>query len=164
MAEMRAMVDLALYEPDIPGNAGALMRLAACTGTVLHIIGPSGFRMDDTALKRAGMDYVELACVYRHLDWKGFEEWRRSERRRLVLLSTKAELPYLDFAFAPGDLLVLGRESSGVPLRVRDAADAAIVIPMAPGARSLNVAIAGAIVLGEALRQLGPRAPQSHRS
>ncbi len=153
------MIDLALYEPDIPGNCGTLMRLAACTGTVLHIIGPAGFRMDDTALKRAGMDYVELACVYRHLDWRAFQEWRLGENRRLVLLTTKSADNYLDFAFAPGDLLVLGRESSGVPLRVREAADAAITIAMVPGARSLNVAIAGAMVLGEALRQLGPPLP-----
>jgi tRNA (cytidine/uridine-2'-O-)-methyltransferase len=164
MAEMRLMIDLAMYEPDIPGNAGALMRLAACTASVLHIIGPTGFQMSDTALRRAGMDYIELASVYRHLDWKAFEDWRRGENRRLVLLSTAAETSYLDFVFQPGDLLVLGRESSGVPLRVREAADAAIVIPMAPGARSLNVAIAGAMALGEGLRQVGRRAQESHRS
>ena len=158
------MVDLALYEPDIPGNAGALMRLAACTATVLHIIGPAGFQMSDTVLRRAGMDYIELASVYRHLDWKAFEQWRRSENRRLILLSTKAGQSYLDFAFLPGDLLVLGRESAGAPLRVREAADAAITIPMAPGARSLNVAIAGAMALGEALRQVGQPGQGSHRS
>jgi tRNA (cytidine/uridine-2'-O-)-methyltransferase len=144
-----------LYQPDIPGNTGTLLRLAACTGTVLHIIGPAGFRMDDAALRRAGMDYLEIAATRRHSGWDAFEDWRRSENRRLLLMTTKASIPYCDYAFAPGDLILLGRESAGVPQEVHAAADARLLIPMAGGARSLNMALSGGIVLGEALRQTG---------
>jgi tRNA (cytidine/uridine-2'-O-)-methyltransferase len=154
-----AMPDLVMFEPDIPGNAGALMRLAACTGTTLHLIGPAGFRMDDAALKRAGMDYIELAAVLRHLNWQAFAEWRERQSRRLVLLTTRGEVGYTDFAFSGSDLILLGRESAGVPAFVAGRADARIVIPMAPGARSLNVALAGAMALGEALRQTAPSRP-----
>jgi tRNA (cytidine/uridine-2'-O-)-methyltransferase len=153
--------ELVLYQPDIPGNTGALLRLAACTGTVLHIIGPAGFRMDDTALRRAGMDYVEIAATRRHSGWDAFEAWRSSESRRLVLMTTRAAMPYHEFAFAPGDLILLGRESAGVPPEVHQAADARLLIPMAGGARSLNMALSGAMVLGEALRQTGGWNPQS---
>jgi len=149
------MPELALYEPDIAGNTGTLMRLAACTGTVLNVIGPAGFRMDDTALRRAGMDYLEIAATRRHTSWADFEEWRKAEGRRLLLFSTKAATPYFDFAFAETDIIMLGRESAGVPDHVHAAADARLLIPMAPGARSLNVAIAGGIALAEALRQTG---------
>lgn len=149
------MPDLAMFEPDIPGNAGALMRLAACTGTTLHMIGPAGFRMDDAALKRAGMDYIELAAVLRHLNWQAFAEWRARENRRLVLLTTKAQEPYTAFAFRDSDLLLLGRESAGVPAFAAGHCEARVTIPMAPGVRSLNVALAGAMALGEALRQTG---------
>jgi tRNA (cytidine/uridine-2'-O-)-methyltransferase len=147
--------ELALYQPDIPGNTGTLLRLAACTGTVLHIIGPAGFRMDDAALRRAGMDYLEIAATRRHSGWDAFEAWRKVEARRLVLMTTKAATPYHHFAFAPGDLILLGRESAGVPGQVHEAADARLLIPMAGGARSLNMALSGGIVLGEALRQTG---------
>ena len=148
------MPELALYEPDIAGNTGTLMRLAACTATVLNVIGPAGFRMDDTALRRAGMDYLEIAATRRHLSWATFREWQAREGRRLVLLSTRATLPYWDFEYRQGDLLLLGRESAGVPEHVHEAADERVLIPMAANARSLNVAIAGAMVLGEAIRQV----------
>jgi tRNA (cytidine/uridine-2'-O-)-methyltransferase len=155
--------ELALFQPDIPGNTGTLLRLAACTGTVLNIVGPAGFRMDDQALRRAGMDYLEIAATRRHQGWDSFETWRRSEHRRLVLLTTRATAPYHSFEFARDDLIMLGRESSGVPDLVHEAADHRLLIPMAVGARSLNMALSGAIVLGEALRQTGgwPPAPQS---
>jgi tRNA (cytidine/uridine-2'-O-)-methyltransferase len=155
--------ELALFQPDIPGNTGTLLRLAACTGTVLNIIGPAGFRMDDQALRRAGMDYLEIAATRRHQGWDSFENWRRSERRRLILLTTRATAPYHEFEFAPDDLILLGRESSGVPDMVHAAADFRLLIPMAAAARSINMALSGAIVLGEALRQTGgwPSASQS---
>ena len=147
------MPELALYQPDIPGNTGTLLRLAACTGTVLNIIGPAGFRNDDAALKRAGMDYLEIAATRRHTGWNSFEAWRSSQKRRLLLMTTAASLPYCECAFMDGDLILMGRESGGVPKFVHDAADARLLIPMAKSARSLNMALAASIVLGEALRQ-----------
>ncbi len=149
------MPELVLYQPDIPGNTGTLLRLAACTSTVLNVIGPAGFRMDDGALRRAGMDYLEIAATRRHVDWNAFQAWRREQDRRLVLMTTRAEAPYCDFAFRPDDLILLGRESAGVPQEVHEAADFRLTIPMAANARSLNLAVAGAMVLGEALRQTG---------
>ncbi len=149
------MPELALYQPDIPGNTGSLMRLAACTGTVINIIGPAGFRMDDTALRRAGMDYLEIAATRRHSGWEAFENWRRSTGRRLILMTTTASSAYAEFRFEPDDLILLGRESGGVPAQVHAAADARLLVPMAKGARSLNMALSGAIVLAEALRQTG---------
>ncbi len=149
------MPELVLYQPDIAGNTGTLLRLAACTATVLNIIGPAGFRMDDAALRRAGMDYLEIAATRRHSGWAAFEEWRNEAGRRLVLLTTSGSQPYCDFRFAPNDLILLGRESGGVPPEIHTAADARLVIPMARGARSLNLALTGAMVLGEALRQCG---------
>ncbi|MCB1386246.1 MAG: tRNA (cytidine(34)-2'-O)-methyltransferase [Nitratireductor sp.] len=149
---------LALYQPDIAGNTGTLIRLSACLASELHIIDPAGFRHDDTALRRAGMDYADLASITRHADFAAFEAWRAGAGqtgagRRLVLLTTRVETAYTDFAFRPGDLLLLGRESAGVPDTVHAACDAAVTIPMAPGARSLNQAVSAAMVLGEALRQ-----------
>jgi tRNA (cytidine/uridine-2'-O-)-methyltransferase len=146
---------IALYQPDIAGNTGAILRLAACLGVGVDIIEPAGFDMSDRALRRAGMDYLEMAALTRHLDFVRFEEWRHSEQRRLVLFSTKAALPYTDFAFAPEDVLLFGRESAGVPDHVHAAADARIVIPMPGGGRSLNIALAAAIAVGEAVRQVG---------
>lgn len=148
---------LALFEPDIPQNTGTLIRLGACMDVAVDIIEPCGFVFSDKSLKRAGMDYLERATINRHDSWDAFLENRaRNENAgRLVLLSTKAALPYTDFKFEEGDTLLLGRESAGVPQSVFDRADASILIPMADGARSLNVAIAGAMVLGEALRQAG---------
>ena len=142
---------LALYQPDIPQNAGALMRLCACLGVALDIIEPCGFLLSDRNLRRAGMDYAEKAQITRHESW---ERFRASPLPgRLVLLTTRAAQPYAGFAFAPDDTLLVGRESAGVPDDVHESADARLLIPMRPGLRSLNVAQAAAMVLGEALRQ-----------
>jgi len=147
------MVALALYQPDIPQNAGTLLRLGACLGVAVHLIEPAGFDASDRNLKRAGLDYLPYVDLERHLSWDAFEQWRAASGRRLVLLTTKATLPYADFTFAAGDILMVGRESSGVPDDVHAAAEARLLIPMRAGLRSLNVAVAAAMVLGEALRQ-----------
>jgi tRNA (cytidine/uridine-2'-O-)-methyltransferase len=147
-------IRIALYQPDIAGNTGTILRMAACLGLGVDIIEPAGFDSSDRNLRRAGMDYLEMAQLARHLDFARFEEWRRGDGRRLVLLSTKATLPYTKFDFADGDVLLFGRESAGVPDSVHDAADARLVIPMRGGGRSLNVALAAAMVAGEALRQV----------
>jgi tRNA (cytidine/uridine-2'-O-)-methyltransferase len=147
-------IRIALYQPDIAGNTGTILRMAACLGLGVDIIEPAGFDSSDRNLRRAGMDYLEMAQLARHLDFARFEEWRRGDGRRLVLLSTKATLPYTKFDFADGDILLFGRESAGVPDNVHDAADARLVIPMKGGGRSLNVALAAAMVAGEALRQV----------
>jgi tRNA (cytidine/uridine-2'-O-)-methyltransferase len=152
--EMTHRPSIALYQPDIAGNTGAILRLAACLGLEVHIIEPAGFDLSDRNLKRAGMDYLDMAALTRHVDWDAFAQWRGRENRRLVLLSTKAALPYTDFAFFPDDILLFGRESAGVPNHVHEAADARLVIPMAAGARSLNLALSVAMVAGEAIRQL----------
>ncbi len=131
------------------------MRLAACLDFELHIIEPAGFRLDDTNLKRAGMDYLQLTKLVRHADWQEFEAWRNQLRRRLLLLTTRASLPYVDFEYKDGDLILLGRESSGAPDQVHEAADHSILIPMNNNARSINLALSGALVMGEALRQTG---------
>ncbi|MCK0196664.1 tRNA (cytidine(34)-2'-O)-methyltransferase [Ancylobacter sp. 6x-1] len=146
---------LALYQPDIAQNAGTLARAAACLDVCLHIIEPAGFPVGDAGFRRAGMDYLDRAAIHRHASFTAFEDWRRAERRCLVLCSTGGAIPYTAYAFRPGDILMLGRESAGVPDDVHSTADARIVIPMMPGARSLNVALAGAMILGEALRQTG---------
>ena len=141
---------LALFEPDIPQNAGALLRLGACLGVPVDIIEPCGFVLGDRRLKRAGMDYLAAAELSRHESWERF----RAERSgRLVLLTTQAELPYTGFAFRADDTLLLGRETAEVPAAVHEAADARLRIPLKPGMRSLNMALAAAMVLGEALRQ-----------
>lgn len=145
---------LALYQPDIAGNTGTLIRLSACLGTQLHIIAPAGFRHDDKALRRAGMDYAALASVVRHDDFAAFAQMASAQGRRIILASTRGNIPHTDFAFAAGDLLLLGRESSGVPDDVHERATARIVIPMHQDARSINQAVSGAIILSEALRQL----------
>ena len=141
---------LALYQPDIAQNAGSLLRLGACLGVGVDIIEPCGFVFSDRGFRRAGMDYLEQAALTRHTSWEAF---RAALSGRLVLLSTKAEHRYTDFAFAADDTLLLGRESAGVPEAVHDAADARLTVPMRTGLRALNVAQAGAMVLGEALRQ-----------
>ena len=147
---------LALYQPDIPQNAGTLMRLAACLGVPVDLIGPAGFDASDRAFRRAGLDYLAHVELTRHESWEVFERERRAvaPAPRLILLTSKADTDYLDFAFAAGDILMLGRESAGVPEHVHAAADARIRVAIRPGLRSLNVAVAGAMVLGEALRQL----------
>jgi tRNA (cytidine/uridine-2'-O-)-methyltransferase len=147
-------VRLALYEPDIPQNAGSLMRLGACLGVGIDIIEPCGFLLSDRNFRRAGMDYLKSADIRRHESWSRFrEDFSGSGQHRLILLTTGAEMAYTDFAFSPGDSLLVGRESAGVPQSVHDAADARLVIPLRTGLRSLNVAQAAAMVLGEALRQ-----------
>jgi len=146
---------LALFEPDIPQNAGAILRLAACLGVGVDLIEPLGFALTDARLRRAGLDYWEQAAITRHLSFAAFDARRRGEGRRLLLFSTKAASAYTDFGFEAGDVLLFGRETSGVTGEVRAAADAAITIPLVPGRRSLNVATAAAMALGEALRQTG---------
>jgi len=148
-------VNLALYQPDIPQNTGTILRMAACLGVTVEVIGPAGFDLSDRALRRAGLDYLENVRIIRHAAFAGFEAERRARGRRLVLLTTAASVPYTAFSFTADDSLMLGRESAGVPQEVHDAADARIAIPMQPGLRSLNVAVAAAMVLGEALRQTG---------
>ncbi len=135
-------MNIALFQPDIPGNTGTILRTAACLDFRLHVIGPAGFDLSDRALKRAGMDYLEMAALTRHDDWPAFEAWRKSERRRLVLFTTKAAEDFRAFAHRSDDVLLFGRESAGVPDLVHAAADARLLIPMAPGARSLNLAVA----------------------
>jgi tRNA (cytidine/uridine-2'-O-)-methyltransferase len=147
------MIETALYQPDIAANAAAVMRLAACFGLKVRIIEPAGFTWSDSTLRRTGMDYLEKVDVHRDASWNAFLAATCGRRR--ILLSTRAALPYVDFPFAADDILIMGRESAGVPQPVHDAADARLLIPMRPGLRSLNVAVACAIVTAEALRQLG---------
>lgn len=146
---------LALFEPDIPQNAGAVVRLAACLGVPLDVVEPCGFVWSDRRLRRAGLDYHDLAHVVRHPGWTAFESARRAAGARLVLLTTAGDRALHAFAFVPGDVLLLGRESAGAPAHVHAAADARVRLPMRAGCRSLNVALAGAIALAEALRQTG---------
>lgn len=149
------MPDLVLFQPDIPGNTGTLLRLAACMGVKVHIIEPAGFRLDEKAFRRAGMDYVEQAAMQKHLNWAEFETWRKAEKRRSLLLTTKATQGYTNFKYEDSDLIMLGRESIGAPDYVHEAVDHRLTIPMAGEARSLNMALTGAMVLGEAIRQVG---------
>lgn len=146
-------IDLALYQPDIAANTGTMLRLGACLGVTVHVIHPAGFALTDRNLARAGMDYLDKAALVEHASFAAFEAWRRAEGRRLVLLTTKAETSAYDAAFQSGDVLLLGRESAGVPDEVATQADLGLRIPMRPGLRSINVALAGAMILGEALRQ-----------
>jgi tRNA (cytidine/uridine-2'-O-)-methyltransferase len=142
---------LALYQPDIPQNLGAFIRLAACLAVPLDIIEPCGFPVDDRRIRRAAMDYYGLARIVRHVSWQSFHRDRPAGR--LVLLTTAGAEVFPAIAFRPDDILLLGRESAGVPPDVHDAADLRLRIPLHPGARSLNVALAAALVLGEGLRQ-----------
>jgi tRNA (cytidine/uridine-2'-O-)-methyltransferase len=145
---------LALFQPDIPQNTGALLRLAGCLGLGVDLIEPAGFVLSDRRLMRAGMDYIDLVPLMRHASWEAFLEARRTAHAgRLVLLTTRAKTAYADFAFAASDILLLGRESAGVPDDVHRSADARLRVPMVQGARSLNVALAAAMVLSEALKQ-----------
>jgi tRNA (cytidine/uridine-2'-O-)-methyltransferase len=148
-------MQIALYQPDIPQNVGSIMRLCACMGVACHIIEPCGFVLDDRRIRRVAMDYAELAELHRHASWEKFLHAMRRQGSRLVLLTTKATQSYCDFAYLPADVLLLGRESAGVPEAVADAADARLRIIMAPGARSLNIALAASMVLGEGLRRTG---------
>ncbi len=145
---------IALYQPDIPQNAGTILRLAACLGIEAHLIEPAGFPASDRAFRRAGMDYLDHVTLVRHVSWEAFEAARRAEGLRLVLFTTRAATSYLDHAFAPRDILMFGRESSGVPDAVHAAAEVRLKIPIRPELRSLNVAMACAMAVGEAMRQL----------
>jgi tRNA (cytidine/uridine-2'-O-)-methyltransferase len=144
---------IALYEPDIPQNTGTILRLAACLGIEAHIIEPTGFPSSDRAFRRAGMDYLDQVSLVRHSSWAVFDAWRRAEDLRLLLFTTAATVSYLDHGYRPGDILMFGRESAGAPEAVHQAAEARLLIPMRSGLRSINVAMAAAMALGEALRQ-----------
>lgn len=148
---------LALYQPDIPQNAGTMLRACACLGVGAAIIEPAGFPVSDRHFRRSGMDYLDHVSIERHMSFETFQDWRRAAGRRLVLLTTSGDVAYADFAFQPGDVLMVGRESAGAPAHVHEAADARIIIPIRAGLRSLNVAVAAAMVMGEALRQLGEK-------
>jgi tRNA (cytidine/uridine-2'-O-)-methyltransferase len=154
---------LALYQPDIAQNTGTMLRTCACLGVAAAIIEPAGFPVSDRHFRRAGMDYLDHVTIERHGSWAAFETWRAQAKRRLVLLTTRAERAYTDFAFAAGDILLVGRETAGVPDAVHAAADARVVIPLQPNLRSLNVAIAAAIIVSEALRQIGARGERNGR-
>jgi tRNA (cytidine/uridine-2'-O-)-methyltransferase len=149
---------IALYEPDIPQNTGTILRLCACLGVAVDIIEPAGFPISDRAFRRAGMDYLDQVQIMRHASWAAFERWRLEARGRLILFTTRASLSYLDHAYQADDVLLFGRESSGVPNAVHEAADARLLVPMREGLRSLNVAMTAAMAAGEALRQTRPHA------
>ena len=145
---------LALYQPDIAQNTGTMLRLAACLGVGVDVIAPTGFDMSDRALRRAGLDYLQHVEIVRHASFADFEVARQRSGSRLLLLTTRAATAYTGYVFQPTDILLVGRESAGVPEAVHAAADARLRIPIRPGLRSLNVAIAAAMVLGEAMRQV----------
>ncbi|MBX9739066.1 MAG: tRNA (cytidine(34)-2'-O)-methyltransferase [Beijerinckiaceae bacterium] len=154
-----AALTLALYQPDIPQNAGTMLRACACFGISAAIIEPAGFPVSDRHFRRSGMDYLDHVDIARHVSFDAFQAWRRAAgpdggSRRLVLLTTGGDTCYTDFAFCPGDILMVGRESAGAPQHVHDSADARITIPMRPPLRSLNVAMAAGMAIGEALRQM----------
>jgi tRNA (cytidine/uridine-2'-O-)-methyltransferase len=146
-------MQIAIFQPDIPQNTGTILRLCACLDVQAHIIEPAGFPISDRHFRRAGMDYLDHVTLVRHDSWSKFEQWRREKGYRLVLFTTKAAGSYLDHRYSEADILLFGRESAGVPDEVAAAADARLVIPIKAGLRSLNVAIAAAMALGEALRQ-----------
>ncbi|MCP8883927.1 tRNA (cytidine(34)-2'-O)-methyltransferase [Devosia sp. XJ19-1] len=148
-------IALALYQPDIAANTGTLLRLGACLGVTVHVIHPAGFALTDRNLARAGMDYLDKAALAEHASFAAFEAWRQHQARRLVLLTTKSSESAYAATFAPGDILLLGRESAGVPDSVAQVCDLRLRIPMQPGLRSINMALAGGMILGEALRQTG---------
>jgi tRNA (cytidine/uridine-2'-O-)-methyltransferase len=146
-------IDLALYQPDIAQNTGTLLRLGACLGVHIHVIHPTGFPFSERTLKRGALDYLEHAEYTEHDDYAAFEHWRAAAGRRLVLLTTKSSASAYAARYAAGDILMVGRESAGVPDHVAAGADLRVRIPMREGLRSINVAVAATLVLGEALRQ-----------
>ena len=156
--QVQAIMDpkliLALYEPDIAANTGAMLRTAACFGADAALIEPAGFVFSDAKFRRGGMDYLDRLRIDRHVSFAAFEDWRRGEGRRLALLTTKAEVDLWDFRFEPGDIVMVGRESAGVPEAVHAKADARVRIPIRAGLRSLNVGVAAGVALAEAARQL----------
>jgi tRNA (cytidine/uridine-2'-O-)-methyltransferase len=148
-------MQIALYQPDIPQNTGTILRLCACLGVSAHIVEPAGFPVSDRLFRRAGMDYLDRLDWMRHDSWTKFEAWRAERAHRLLLFTTKGAKSYLDFGYEASDILLFGRETVGVPENVAEAADARLLIPLQPGLRSLNVAMAAAMAVGEALRQTG---------
>ena len=154
---------LALFEPDIAQNAGAMMRTCACLGVEAAIIEPAGFFLADPRFRRAGLDYLDALKLTRHASWARFEDWRAATKRRLVLLTTRGETDLWDFAFEGDDVLLVGRESAGAPDFVQEAANARLRIPIVAPLRSLNVGVAAAIAMTEALRQLGRLPPRDGR-
>ena len=148
-----SIMRLALYQPDIAQNTGTILRMGACLGVPVDVIGPTGFDMTDRALRRAGLDYLDHVDLTRHESFADYESLRTRSGGRLVLLSSHGDRAYTDFEFRDTDTLLLGRESAGVPEAVHNLADARLLIPMRPGLRSLNIAVAAALILGEALRQ-----------
>ena len=146
-------MQIALFQPDIPQNTGTILRTCACLDVAVHIIEPAGFPVSDRLFRRAGMDYIDQVRLTRHDSWSHFEDWRRQAGHRLLLLTTRGASSYLDFRYDGADILLFGRESRGVPDEVFATADARLKIPIRAGLRSLNVAVAAAMVVGEALRQ-----------
>lgn len=144
---------LALFQPDIPQNLGAAIRLGACLDVPIEVVEPCGFPLSDAAIRRSALDYAARAQVTRHAGWAEFRQMARREHRRIVLFTTRSSQAFHRFEFAADDILLFGRESAGVPIEVHRGCDAALLIPLAAGARSLNVVTAAAIALGEALRQ-----------
>jgi tRNA (cytidine/uridine-2'-O-)-methyltransferase len=151
---MAAALTLAFFEPDIPQNTGTMLRMCACLGVDAALIEPAAFSISDPRFRRAAMDYLDRVRLMRHASWRAFLAWRAENPARMILLTTRASLAYTDLAYSAGDILLVGRESAGVPDEVHDAADARVRVPMQPDLRSLNVAIAAAMVVGEALRQI----------
>ncbi|MBR2136695.1 MAG: tRNA (cytidine(34)-2'-O)-methyltransferase [Alphaproteobacteria bacterium] len=148
---------LALYEPDIPQNTGTLLRLAACLDVAVDIIEPCGFLFNEKAMRRAGMDYLDFVRLKRHDSWMDFLRYRAQnpdEYGRIVLMTTHGAQSFLDFEFKPNDIILMGRESAGVPENVHQKADARLLIPMNPNARSINMAVSAAMALSEGLRQI----------
>jgi tRNA (cytidine/uridine-2'-O-)-methyltransferase len=162
MTRLTAPLLLALFEPDIAQNAGAMMRTCACLGVDGAIIEPAGFRVGDSRFRRAAMDYINALTIESHSSWASFAAWRAASQRRLALLTTKGETCLWDFAFRERDIILVGRESAGVPQAVQISADVRLRIPIQPRLRSLNVGIAATIAMTEALRQLG-RLPSSKK-
>ena len=156
-------MQIALFQPDIPQNTGTILRLCACLDVAAHIIEPAGFPVSDRHFRRAGMDYLDQVTIARHDSWSAFEQWRNGGVHRLILFTTKASGCYLDYRYSATDILLFGRESAGVPDDVAATADARLVIPIRPGLRSLNVAMAAAMALGEALRQTRPAMEETTR-
>ena len=145
---------IALFEPDIPQNAGNIFRLGACLGVSIDIIEPAGFVIDDKRLKRASMDYYEYLTLTKHLSWEKFYEWSKENSYRLILLTTKSTKSYYDYKYQPNDIILFGRESAGVPEYVHEKVDERLTIPMIKGPRSINLSSSVSIVAGEMIRQL----------
>lgn len=147
-------INLALYQPEIPQNTGAAMRLTACMGMELDIIEPCGFVWDEAKIRRSAMDYIQYVKLNRHANWDAFRAFHQG--RRVILMTTKSDQSYLDFTYRPGDILLAGQESAGAPAFVHESCDARLTIPMVQGPRSMNIINACAMVVGEALRQVKP--------